>query len=75
MSAEQQIVVRIAPDGSVEAETKGVKGDACLDSIQLLEDLLEARTVASSFTSEYHETTTRTAAAPEIEENHELRQR
>lgn len=74
MSTEQ-IIVRIAPDGSVQAETKGIKGNACLDSIQLLEDLLEAQTVASSFTPEYHETTTRTATAPEIEEDHELRQR
>ena len=71
----EQIVVRIAPDGSVQAETKGIKGDACLDSIQLLEDLLEAQTVASSFTPEYRETITQEATAPEIEEDHEFRQR
>jgi hypothetical protein len=51
----EQIVVRIAPDGAIHAETIGLKGPTCLETIALLEDLLEAQTVSSSFTSEYDE--------------------
>ncbi len=54
----QRIVVRIAPDGAIHAETQGMKGDACLDFVDALEDLLEAETVNSSFTHEYAETST-----------------
>lgn len=56
----QQIVVTIAPDGTISAATQGIKGTDCLDYIQVLEDLLEATTASSAFTDEYHETTTST---------------
>ena len=55
MSGER-IVVRIGVDGQIDAETLGMKGEKCLDAIVLLEELLEAQTVASSFTNEYTET-------------------
>lgn len=55
MSEREQVVVRVSPDGIVHAETRGIKGPACLDQIQLLEDLLDATTHSSSFTSEYNE--------------------
>ena len=70
MSAEQ-IVVRVASDGQVHAETKGIKGPKCLDSIQLLEDLLEAQSISSSFTHEYNES----ANLSTIEDVNDLRQR
>lgn len=54
--ATEQIIVRIASDGSIQAETMGIKGPKCLDSIEVLEDLLEAQTTSSSFTPEYNET-------------------
>ena len=44
-------------DGTVRAETKGVVGPSCLDQIAVLEDLLEATTVTSEFTPDYHRTT------------------
>ena len=52
MSAPQ-IVVRIGPDGAVTAETRNVTGAACLDYVGLLEDLLDATTVDSSYTADY----------------------
>ena len=55
---QQRIVVRIAPDGAIHAETQGIKGEACLDYIEALEDLLDAETVHSGFTPEYNETST-----------------
>lgn len=53
----EQIVVTVAPDGSITAETKGIKGTGCLDYIQVLEDLLDAKTTSSVFTDEYTQTT------------------
>jgi len=53
----ERIIVRIAPDGAIQAETQGIKGPACMDYIALLEEILDATTVTSAFTSEYTETT------------------
>jgi hypothetical protein len=48
------ITVVVAADGTVTAETHGVSGPACLDYIGVLEDLLDATTVSSAFTADYH---------------------
>lgn len=69
----KRIIVRISPDGLVEAATEGFKGPSCLDSIQLLEGILEAQTVTSDFTPEYHEAPSSVAPGTEIEERDELR--
>ena len=52
----KQIVIRVRPDGSLSAETHGMKGDDCLSYIPVIEVLTDAATVRSHFTSEYHET-------------------
>ncbi len=51
----KQIKLRIYTDGKIDAETKGVKGKACLDYISVLEQLTGAVTVDSAFTPEYKE--------------------
>jgi len=56
---QQRLVLRIAPDGAVHAETQGIKGEACLDYIEILEDLLDAETINSDLTAEYTETSTK----------------
>jgi len=58
MTQTARIIVNIGADGSISAETKGMEGAHCLDSISVLEDLLEAQTVSSAFTSEYYTTAT-----------------
>lgn len=68
--SNEQIIVRVTSDGQVHAETIGIKGPKCLDSIQLLEELLDAQATASAFTPEYNETT----SSSTIEVDHELRQ-
>ncbi len=70
--SQEQIVIRVGVDGSVSAETKGIKGPACLDSIAVLEDLLEAQVVFSEFTPDYTETAA--AAVADIEVDDDLRQ-
>lgn len=51
----EKIQIRILKDGSIEAVTNGIKGKKCVDYISILENLLEAETVKSSYTSEYYE--------------------
>ena len=58
--SREQIVVRVAPDGTISAGTVGIKGAKCLDYVSLLEDLLGATTTSSAFTPEYQQTDNRT---------------
>ena len=52
----RRIAVTINADGSIKAETLGIKGKTCLDYVPLLEELLEAETIQSAFTADYQET-------------------
>lgn len=54
--SEELIEVTIMPDGSIHAVTRGMHGDRCLDSFELLEDLTNGRIVDSKFTSDYTRT-------------------
>jgi hypothetical protein len=49
----RRIAVTITRDGTIRAETLGIKGKTCLDYVPLLEELLEAETVQSEFTADY----------------------
>ncbi|WP_433078653.1 DUF2997 domain-containing protein [Dactylosporangium sp. CA-052675] len=55
----KRIVVTVAQDGTVTAETLGMSGSTCLDYIAVLEDLLMAQTVHSEYTREAAVQTTR----------------
>lgn len=68
----EQLVIRVSSDGAIHAETLGIKGPKCLDTIALLEDILQAQTVTSSFTGEYEEVQTNTEKTVEVD--NELRQ-
>ena len=64
----EQIVFRVAPDGTISAETRGMKGTKCLDYVAVLEDLLEASTTSSGFTAEYSETHTHDEARNDLQQ-------
>ncbi|WP_426506286.1 DUF2997 domain-containing protein [Dactylosporangium sp. McL0621] len=49
----KRIVVTVAEDGTVSAETLGITGSKCLDYVEVLEDLLGAQTVHSEYTREF----------------------
>lgn len=53
MTDPERIVVTVSADGRITAETEGLLGEACLDYIAVLEDLLAARTVDSTYTADY----------------------
>lgn len=50
-----RLVVNVSSDGTVSAETIGVKGESCLNVIGILEEILSATTIESAFTAEYFE--------------------
>lgn len=52
---ERRLTVRILPDGSIQAETRGLKGKSCVKYMRLLEEILEAEVVSSAYTPEYYE--------------------
>lgn len=52
----RRIQVQIFPDGRIQAETQGIKGKKCTEYIKVLEEILEAETVDSEYTSEYYAT-------------------
>ncbi|GAB6056534.1 DUF2997 domain-containing protein [Methanobacterium movens] len=51
----KKINIRIYPDGRVQADVEGIKGKSCTDYIKILEEILNAETVDSEYTSEYYE--------------------
>lgn len=53
----KRIVVTVAEDGTVSAETLGITGSKCLDYVAVLEDLLAAQTVHSEYTRDFTATT------------------
>ncbi|MGD8191875.1 DUF2997 domain-containing protein [Brevibacillus ginsengisoli] len=52
----EKIQIRIFPDGRIQAETKGIKGEKCTDLIPILEKLLNAEAVEAEYTEEFYET-------------------
>ena len=52
----QQIKIKIKPDGTIEAETFGIKGKKCLDYIREIERMANAVADDSDFKPEYYET-------------------
>jgi len=52
---DKKLKIRIKPDGTIEAETLGIKGQACTNYIKILEEMLDAKTMESTYTSEFYE--------------------
>jgi hypothetical protein len=68
----RRIVVTLGRDGTVRAETVGIQGQACLDAIPLLEDLLDAEAIDSSLTADYYVTDASVDAQPKARLREEL---
>jgi hypothetical protein len=54
MVMKREMVIQIAPDGSISLEVKGVKGGECLDFSKLLEEALGEVTQREK-TSEFYQ--------------------
>lgn len=51
--SQKHIILKIFPDGQVQAEVLGFKGKKCADYISILEQMLDAEAIDSVKTSEY----------------------
>jgi hypothetical protein len=52
----KRIRIDVGIDGNIKAETFGIYGQKCMDYVSVLEDLLEAQAVQSSFNDDYSKT-------------------
>lgn len=57
MTERAHLIIRLRIDGTVEAETKHIHGDACVPFAAILEDLCDAEAVDSGYTSDYYAVT------------------
>lgn len=48
------VTIRIRPDGTVEAVTRGIEGPRCLEHIPVIERVTGAQTVDSHFTEDFY---------------------
>jgi hypothetical protein len=51
----QSVELDLLANGTVKAETRGIKGDACLPYGQLVEQLTDSETIRSWYTAEYRQ--------------------
>ncbi len=51
----KKLIIKIKKDGTIEAETKGIKGKKCEDYIKLIEELTDSKVVEKEYTKEYYE--------------------
>lgn len=53
----KKIILKIKKDGTIDAETKGIKGKKCEDYIKIIEELTESKAINVEYTQEYYENT------------------
>lgn len=53
--AKKQLKITLLPNGEIQMQTVGVKGKKCLDYVQMLELLADARITKQTLTNEYYE--------------------
>ncbi|MCM1010215.1 MAG: DUF2997 domain-containing protein [Fusobacterium sp.] len=53
--AKKQLKIKLLPNGEIQMQTVGVKGKKCLDYVEMLKVLADARIEKQEFTSEYYE--------------------
>lgn len=51
----KKLIIKIRKDGTIEAETKGIKGKKCEDYIKVIEELTDSKVINKEFTNEYYE--------------------
>ena len=53
--SKKQLKIKLLPSGEIQMETVGVKGKKCLDYVEILKTLADAKISEQNFTSEYYE--------------------
>lgn len=52
----KKLKIKLLPNGEIQMETVGVKGKKCLDYIEVLKKLVDAKITATELSQEYYET-------------------
>ncbi|WP_323735862.1 DUF2997 domain-containing protein [Methanosphaera sp. ISO3-F5] len=53
----KKLIIKIKKDGTIESETKGIKGKKCENYIPLIEKLTDSKVINKEYTQEYYENT------------------
>ena len=53
--ANKKLKIKLLPSGAIEMHTEGIKGKKCLDYIELIETIADAKVVRKELTQEYYE--------------------
>ena len=53
--AKKQLKIKLLPNGEIQMETVGVKGKKCLDYVEMLKILADAKVEKQEFKPEYYE--------------------
>ena len=54
--SDKKLKIKLLPNGEIQMETLGVKGKKCLDYIDVLKKLVDAKVIDTKLTREYYET-------------------
>ena len=52
--AKKQLKIKLLPSGEIQMQTEGIKGKKCLDYVELLKLLADARIEKQELTDEYY---------------------
>lgn len=53
--AKKQLKIKLLPNGEIQIQTVGVKGKKCLDYVEMLKILADAKIEKQELTNEYYE--------------------
>ncbi len=53
--AKKQLKIKLLPNGEIQMQTVGVKGKKCLDYVEMLKILADAKIEKQQLTDEYYE--------------------
>lgn len=52
---KKQLKIKLMPNGEIQMETIGIKGQKCLEYIPLMEHIADIKITEQKFTEEYYE--------------------
>ena len=52
---KKQLKIKLMPNGEIQMETIGIKGQKCLEYIPLMESIADIKITGQKFTEEYYE--------------------
>ena len=65
--SDKKIKIKLLPNGEIQMETIGIKGKKCLDYIEVLKKLTDAKITDTQFSQEYYESEVETSQSDKAE--------